>query len=219
MLFGQQISRTICGPHKNQVLCAELLDVARMALEINPTALFQSKPKKNRGRPTKFCKACNIRGHNKDNCFMLHPEKAPPRWKLFIKKSQTPTISPSALQLMVFTEPPHLDSLCILNSHISARIDNCHFLHLENVWHIYSRASNYIIQDKANFNDYHLSSSKQIIWTGGGLAEIKGYGSVPMDWITQNGERVPVILTNILHVPGIITNLISVQKLDLKGIY
>lgn len=40
-----------------------------------------------------------------------------------------------------------------------------------------------------------------------------------MDWITQIRERVPVVLTNMLHVPGIITNLISVQKLDLKGIY
>ncbi len=40
-----------------------------------------------------------------------------------------------------------------------------------------------------------------------------------MDWITRNGDRVPVGLTNVLHVPGIITNLISVRKLDLKGIY
>lgn len=47
--------------------------------------------------------------------------------------------------------------------------------------------------------------------------EVKGYGSVPMDWITRNGERVSVVLTNVLHVPGIITNLISVRKLDLKA--
>ncbi len=120
---------------------------------------------------------------------------------------------------MALTEPPHFGSLRILNSHISARIDNCYFLHLENVWHIDSGASNHITRDKANFSDYHLSSSQQIIWTGGGPVEVKGYGSVPIDWITQNGERVPVILTNVLHVSGIITNLISVRKLDLKSIY
>ncbi len=71
-------SRTAQESPKWEVLCAELLDVARMALETNPsTALFQSKLKKNRGGPTKFCKACNTRGHDEDNCFMLHLEKAP----------------------------------------------------------------------------------------------------------------------------------------------
>ncbi len=117
---------------------------------------------------------------------------------------------------MALTEPLHLDSLCMLNSYISAQIDNCHFPHLENVWHIDSGASNHIIRDKANFSDYHLFSSKQIIWTD---VEVKRYGSVPIDWIMRNGKQVPVILTNVLHVSGIITNLISVWKLDLKGIY
>lgn len=120
-----------------------------MALETNSsTALFQSKPKKNRGGPTKFCKACNTRGHNEDNCFMLHPQKAPPGWKLSAKKSQTLTIFPSALQLMALTESPHFDSLHMLYSHIFARIDNCHFPHSENVLHIDSGASNHIIRDK-----------------------------------------------------------------------
>lgn len=36
-----------------------------------------------------------------------------------------------------------------------------------------------------------------------------------MDWITQQWDRVSVILTSFLHVPRIITNIISVRKLDL----
>lgn len=40
-----------------------------------------------------------------------------------------------------------------------------------------------------------------------------------MDWVARQGDRAPVIPTNFLHVPGIITNLISVRKLNLKGIY
>ncbi len=120
---------------------------------------------------------------------------------------------------MALTEPPNLDNLHMLNSHMSARIDDCHFCHLENVWHIDSGANNHITGDQANFSDHHLSSSKQIIWTGGGSVKVKGYGSVLIDWIRQNGERVPVVLTNVLHVPGINTHLISLRRLDLKGIY
>ena len=40
-----------------------------------------------------------------------------------------------------------------------------------------------------------------------------------MDWITRKGERVPIVLSNVLDAPEIITNLISVRKMDLKGIY
>ena len=49
--------------------------------------------------------------------------------------------------------------------------------------------------------------------------EVKVYGSLSMDWITRNKEQVFVILTNVLHVTGIITNLIFVRKLDLTEIY
>lgn len=48
-----------------------------MALETNLSiALFQLKLKKNRDGLIKFCKACNTRGYDKDNCFMLHSKKA-----------------------------------------------------------------------------------------------------------------------------------------------
>ncbi len=150
---------------------------------------------------------------------MLHPKKAPSGWKPSTKKLQTFTISPSALKLMALTELSNLDNLHMLNSNISARIGTCHFSHLENVWHIDSGASNHITQDHAKFSDYHLFSFKQIFCTGGGSVEVKRYDLVLRNWITQNEERVPVVFTNVFHVPGIITNLISVRKLDLKGIY
>lgn len=35
----------------------------------------------------------------------------------------------------------------------------------------------------------------------------------------QNREHIPVVFINILYIPGIIINLISIWKLDLKGIY
>ncbi len=120
---------------------------------------------------------------------------------------------------MAVTKPPHLDSLHILNSYIFTQMDNCFFLYLENIWHINSKANNYITRDKINFCDYHLSSSKQIIWIDGGLVEVKRYGSVLIDLITQNRKQVLIIFTNILHILSIITNLISIQKLDLKSIY
>ena len=53
----QNNSQTAKESPKWESLCAELL-VAQMAIETNPsTALFQSKYKKNRSGPTKFCKA------------------------------------------------------------------------------------------------------------------------------------------------------------------
>ncbi len=150
---------------------------------------------------------------------MLHPEKAPPGWQISPPEIPTPTIPPHALQLMATTEFANIDSLHSFNSHISASINTGHFSHLRDVWHVDSGASNHITQDRNNFSDSHLLSSKQQIWTGGGPVAVEGYGSVAMNWITRQGDRVPVILTNVLHVPGIITNLISVRRLDLKGIY
>lgn len=97
---------------------------------------------------------------------MLHPEKAAPGWKMLPPELQTRTIPPHALQLIAATEFAKLDSLHALNSHISALIDTGHFSHLENVWHIDSGASNHIIQDRHNFRDYYLSSSKQNIGPG-----------------------------------------------------
>lgn len=150
---------------------------------------------------------------------MLHPKKALPRWETSSLELLMPKIPPHALQLMATTEFGNLDSFHALNSHIPAPIDTGQFSYLENVWHIHSGASNHLTRDRHNFSEYHLSSSKQKIWTGGGPVAVEGYGSVAMDSITQRGDRVPVIFTNVLHIPGIITNLISVRKLDLKGIY
>ena len=150
---------------------------------------------------------------------MLHLKKTPTAWKLSTKKLQTPTIFPSAFQLIVSTEQSNLDNIHMLNSYISARIDNCHFSRLENVWPVNSGANNLIPRDQANLSDSHLSSFKQIIWTGKGPAEVKEYGSVHINWITQNGKQVSIILTNVLHIPGIFTNFIILLKLDPKSIY
>ncbi len=103
-------------------------------METNSSAaLFQSKPQKNRGGLTKFCKACETQSHDEDNCSMLHLEKFPPRWKLSTKKLQILTISPSKLQLLALTEKTNIENLHMLNSYILARIDNCHFSYLEDV--------------------------------------------------------------------------------------
>ena len=116
-------------------------------------------------------------------------------------------------------EPTNLDNLHMLNSHISAWIDSCQFSHLENVWQMDSRAKIFIARDQANFDDYYLSYSKRIILTDGGQVEIKRYGPVPIDWIMQNRDQVLIVHSKGLHIPGIITNLISLSKLDRKGIY
>lgn len=110
----------------------------------------------------------------------------------------------------------HFNSHCMLNSHISTRIDNYQFSYLKNIWHIDSEVSNHITQNKTNFSNNHLSFSNQIIWTNRRPMEVKGYGSVLIDWITQTRKWVSVIFTNVLHVLGIIINLISIWKLDCK---
>lgn len=96
---------------------------------------------------------------------------------------------------LVTTEFATLDSLYALNSRISASIDMGLFSYLEDVWHIDSGASNHITRDRNDFSDYHLSSSKLKIWTGGRPVAVEGYGSAAMDWITRQGDRVPVIPT------------------------
>lgn len=128
---------------------------------------------------------------------MLHLEKAPYGWKMSPPELPMPMITPNALQLMATTEFANLNSVHSLNSHLSALIDMSHLSHLEDVLHIDSSASNYIIRDQNNFSDYYLSSSKQKIWTGGRLVAIEGYGSVAMNFITRNGNCIPIILFNV----------------------
>jgi len=69
-------------------LASALIDEARGKEENKVLFVRTKKPWKQASTKGKYCDNCNIAGHTSDDCFYLHPNKAPPAWKAARQKVQ-----------------------------------------------------------------------------------------------------------------------------------
>jgi hypothetical protein len=150
--------------------------------------------------PEKRCKSGyhnpnQDQNHTSDNCWHLHPDKAPDWWResqaqwKASKEKEKEGYFMSLLTLWVESGDPK--SRIILDSGASAHIFN-----------------------NLNFFDKIKMGSFDVIKTGkhGATLPIEGRGSVQLLW----GQR-KIKLKNCLYVPNIVINLISAGELNSKG--
>ncbi|KNZ45101.1 hypothetical protein VP01_84g16 [Puccinia sorghi] len=166
-------------------------------------ALFSSKgkPEKSNGGGSNGSRRCKSGYHNpkqdgnhsSDNCWHLHPDKAPDWWRdtqaQWKAKKEKENYFISLLTLWV--ETGNSRARIILDSGASAHIfnDERYFQSLE----------------RGNFDEIKTGKRDATL-------PIKGKGSVRLSW----GSR-SLVLTDCLFVPDIVINLISAGELDAKG--
>lgn len=83
-------------------------------------------------------------------------------------------------------------------------------------WYVDSGASQHLTPHRAWFADYQPIPAQPVFMGDDHPQQAVGKGTIHMQ-LDVHGEAVSVKLTNVLHVPGIANNLLSVSKLALEG--
>lgn len=91
--------------------------------------------------------------------------------------------------------------------------------HLSTIWHIDSRATSHICAQRSMFQKYQKTEQSAADWTGAEPIKAIGVGSVRITLVRSSGETMVIILKGVLHVPGFLTNLVSVSRLREKEVY
>lgn len=84
-------------------------------------------------------------------------------------------------------------------------------------WVIDSGASQHMTADASKMHNYSLLADDRTVTFGkGDKSTVMGVGDVQL-WTDVEGQAMPVLLTNVLHVPGLKFNLLSVPQCVQKG--
>lgn len=90
---------------------------------------------------------------------------------------------------------------------------------LRSLWVIDSDTTNHMNADRDNFKVYKTFNQAKPIYTGRRTIYAHGFGEVKILARQVSGLLRTIRLHNILHVPSLITNLISISALREKGAY
>ncbi|UYV66862.1 PDC2 [Cordylochernes scorpioides] len=85
----------------------------------------------------------------------------------------------------------------------------------EDSWLLDSGATNHVCRNKDRFVDLREVSSDPIM-TASGTTEAKGYGHIFLQTSIHN-ESIEIKLNNVLYVPNVRRNLLSVSKIEENG--
>jgi transposase InsO family protein len=137
----------------------------------------------------KTCTHCSKKNHTKENCFFLHPEKAPASWK---KREDRDA---KALQ----TKPVALTA---------QRKDD--------TWYMDSGAWYHMSWDRTQFRTYR--ATKQSIQVADGrIQECQGIGTIVLSVKDDKGKTDDVTVKDVLYVPSLQNNLLSLGSIEAQG--
>ena len=187
-------------------------------------------------RDALLCTFCNKRGHSRDKCWTLHGRpphldaRAPPRAHVVQNsgggkhsgiegttgnqscQNSSPDLHSimtelQSLKSMMNSTTTVIGSTSMANSgkhQILASI-SLFTKNLSRAWILDSRATDHMTFSEKSFESYEtLAPGKNVQTAGGTLLPVAGVGSMKMQPIGT--------ITNVLHVPNLFINLISVQK-------
>ena len=151
------------------------------------------------------CEHCGKRGHNAFKCWYLHPEKAP--WA----KANT-----TAIDMVKKVESENEKDL--VRSMASGECSNVDSnKHVSSLWFIDSGASSHMTYDMCHFIKYTLIQPHYVEVGDKSKVLAVGKGTVLLS-IIVNGMHKKCLLSNVLHVPDLAYNLLSVSAMDAKDI-
>lgn len=155
---------------------------------------------KNNAMKNRICYECNVYGHEAAMCPNKKKIKSVihkiPLWK-------EPEIKISCSALCENEEEMYLMSPCINSTS------------LQN-WIVDSGASKHMCCDKKIFNSLQSCKNVNVVIASGAKIPAVGIGNVSL-CVSDSGRRLNVDLHDVLFVPDIKTNLISVKKITERG--
>lgn len=231
-------SRATSKPFAFDTLTAQLLDEDTYwsTTEVASVALLSrarnsQKASKSTDPPKHKCKHCGY-NHLDDNCYHKYPEKAPPGWKRKSpkgsKEEKSSTADKPLLDLNEYgfnfmslsyatyenRNPEHQANFKAITDIPSSAVDT-----LKIVWVIDSGTTDHMNSNQTSFKTYQTFETAKAIYTGGGTIYAYGVGVIELFAKPKEGPPRKVTLHNVLHVPSLITNLISISALRQKGAY
>ena len=157
------------------------------------------------------CFHCGKPGHIRKNCYDFKAEK---RRK---EKRENPTASQKAAA-SVAREDSHSDSEESVLISIDDRALYTTSSHEQSTWIVDSGATTHMCHDKQSFtNLYQLENPIDVVLGDGRALTAVGRGEVVLDMVLPNGESKLCTLCDVLYVPQLSHNLISVTKATQTG--
>jgi len=178
-------------------------------------------------------KACKVHGdqspHATKDCYFLYPEKRPNGWKVR---------SPSAARFILKTRDIHNDQGLIsqaeeilasskskenLSEHMTftvhaslSTMQHDPQFPLINHWILDSGSDTHVTHNLAAFTEF-TPGRIGTIQTGTHSAPVEGIGQVRLPVTGPDGRMTHITLTEVLYVPGFITNIVSDYRLGQAG--
>lgn len=200
-------------------------------------------PTRGYNRPT--CADCNKVGHNANECFsrirrdyvtkfgeypappmgwiralVLQGFRMPVDWAKANRIPGGPPAKQGGTKLSLKSEPLHCDLLAGFAPNFAFRMqksgaESAH----PNEWCADSGASVHMCRDRTLFTTYQpfLPHRKIVGATSNMTAPVPGMGTIVLKFTTKEGTTNLLILRNVLFVPTLHENLLSIPKLDKNG--
>lgn len=141
------------------------------------------------------CSHCKKVGHEVSKCWKLYPHLNPH------KKSKTAIIA---------TQSDEDPTICLLSRKVKVGTSN------SADWFIDSGCSNHMTYDKSIISSYSSGEYSPVELGNSKTAQVLGSGNVNLT-LSVNGKSTNCILQNVLHVPDLGYQLISVLTMDRSG--
>lgn len=159
-------------------------------------ALFtKSKPKhKSKARSDVICYHCNEPGHFKQKCPQLRQQ--------FREWRQNKSAEKQHVKMVEGSQPEFLFATTNI---------------LKNGWVIDSGSTSHVSSERDLFVKFNAHHNETIFVANGERVPAEGIGTVALNVLNRNGRQVTIWIQNVLFVPSMSGNLLSVRKLIANG--
>ena len=160
-----------------------------------------TKPKKFEGK----CNYCQKVGHKKSKCWKLQKDRKAES----DVKAEASSAGSTVHQTGSYMTAQHDEEGFLFSAHLSSGCSED--------WLVDTGAGKHMCNRRDWFSDYSvLSKQIPVLTASGHYIYGVGIGSVPLESFV-NGECIRATLTNVLHIPEVQQNLISIGKLADRG--
>lgn len=162
-------------------------------------------------RPTPPCGFCGLQNHTWEVCRKrLSGESGPSAGHLAV------TMSKYSRAFLTHVVKPPISSSDAIRLHHSCNVVSCYANQPAHAWYIDSGASQHMTPHLAYFIDLRSSTPAEYVCLGDDTKHhIEGQGTIRLDLMPSQHVEIP----DVLYVPGLTKNLVSVRKIDQSGCF